>query len=176
MLSQDFVLTLLQTSVTGAGLVLAVYALIIPIASRLFKLRAETLTELKEEITKISEKLDTKDTEDTQKRISRLTTISEELSEKISFPDYLSWGILLTFIGYIASTLMCIQWLVNPSAPITEHIDSWLPPIFVATTIIFLIVGIVSINDIYSVMKREFEETKKKIEEAKSKTDISVKI
>lgn len=175
MLSQILVLALLQASVTGAGLVLAVYALIIPIATKLFKSRAENLAGLREEIAKISEKLDTKDTKDTQKRISRLKTISEELSEKISFPSYLSWGILLTFVGYIASTLMSVQWLANPNATISEHIDQWLPTVFGVTTFVFLIVGIVSIKDIYSVMKKEFEETKKKIEEAKSKAEPKLK-
>lgn len=183
MLSQDFVLSLLQASITGAGLVLAVYALIIPIASKLFKSRAETLTELKEEITRISKRIDTKDTKATRNSIARLAEISEEMSSKIPFPTYLSWGIFLTFLGYIASTLMCIQWLVNPNAPISEHIDRSLPTVFVLSTIIFLVVGTASIKDIYSVMKREFEETKKeieetksKVEEAKSKADISVKM
>lgn len=174
MLSQEFVFVVLQASLTGAGLVLAIYALITPIANRLFKSRAEALAKVTKEIKKTSEEIDTKDTKDTKKKIARLTTLTEELSSKISFPTYLSLGILLTFVGYIASTLMCIQWLVNPSAPITETIDHWLPAVFAASTIIFLLVGVTTITDTYRLLKKEFEKTKEEIEKAKSIADISV--
>jgi len=175
LLNQDFVFVVLQASLTGAGLILAIYALITPIANKLFKSRAEALIQVTKEIKKISEKIDTKDTKDTKNRIARLTTLTEELSSKISFPTYLSWGILATFVGYIASTLMCIEWLVISSAPICEHIDYWLSPVFAGSTIAFLIVGIITIRDTYLLMKKEFEEIKRKIEELKPPPKILTK-
>lgn len=41
MLNQDIVLALLQTSITGAGLVFAAYALIVTLQERILKIRAE---------------------------------------------------------------------------------------------------------------------------------------
>ena len=55
MLSQELVLALLQASVTGAGLVLAVYALIIPLSRRFFSFRAE---EIHEEVEELKEKVE----------------------------------------------------------------------------------------------------------------------
>jgi hypothetical protein len=90
MLSQEFVLMALEASLTGAGLVLALYALIAPILSKLFSWRVETATELEremretlpkleKEMREISEKVDVSDAKVVQETIKRLETTRSDL-------------------------------------------------------------------------------------------------
>jgi uncharacterized coiled-coil protein SlyX len=162
LLNQEFVFTILQASLAGAGLVIAVYALVIPLLNKLFTERAETLTKLTKELREISKKMDITDSKAIEEKVEKLSRIGTEISGKISYPSYLSLGFSLTFIGYIISTLMCLQILVNPSAPISVPLDGFLVPLFGASTIGFGIVGGFSIKDTYSVLKKEFDETKKR--------------
>ena len=57
MLSETVVSTLLATSITGAGLVLAVYALITPLSEKIFKERARKLEYLLEDFEKEKAKI-----------------------------------------------------------------------------------------------------------------------
>jgi hypothetical protein len=59
MLSENAVSTLLAVSITGAGLVLAVYALITPISEKVFRERTENLESLLERFEKEKTKLTT---------------------------------------------------------------------------------------------------------------------
>jgi len=163
LLSQDFVLSLMQASITGASLVLAIYALILPLTRRLFEQRVLTLRRLVEEFKKwaMEMKTDVKDAEE-------LKNLIDKIEAQQSLPTYLGLGIGVTFLGYIASTLMSVGWIIEWNKPI---MDEWLAPVFVLTTLVFLAVGLTSIKDIRGVMKKEFEELKKTVEEAKSRVE-----
>ena len=165
MLSQDFVLTLLQASITGAGLVLAVYALIIPLSRRIFGYRAEALYE---ELQELKERVRETDIHVSTDELSELKTLLESIEERQAFPTYLSWGAGTTFFFYVVSTFMGVWWVLEWQKPI---MDSWLPVVFGFSTFLFLLVGLVSINDIRKIMKSEFEDLKEKIEEASSKAE-----
>jgi len=170
MLSQEFVSSLLQASITGAGLVLAVYALIIPLSRRLFSYRAEEIYENIQELKKRI--LDTGAHVSTEE-ISELETLLETIGKRKEFPTYLSWGAGITFFGYIASTFLSFFWMIDYNRPTA---DNWLPSTFFISTFFFLLLGIISIKDISQTMKREFEELKKKVEETKSKADIAIEL
>ena len=60
MLEQDFVLTLLQASITGAGLVLAIYALIVSISRRLIEHKTQILLDDFKEYREKEESLESK--------------------------------------------------------------------------------------------------------------------
>jgi len=158
MLSQDFVLALLQASITGAGLVLAIYTLILPLSRRFLEERArrtiESLERLKQKVaeTKIESKIDAEKIEGLVKEVQTWQT----------YPVYLSLGIAVTFFGYIASALMSVGWILSEDRASTFY-DQWLSLVFVGSTFLFLIIGILSINDISQTMKREFEKFKKEI-------------
>jgi len=156
MLSENFVLALLQASITGAGLVLAIYTLILPLSRRFLEERArmtlESLEKLKQKVgeIKIETPIDTK----------KLEALVNEFQTRQTYPAYLSLGIAVTFFGYIASALMSVGWILSEDRASTFY-DQWLSLVFVGSTFLFLIIGILSINDINQTMKKEFEKLKK---------------
>jgi len=162
MLEENFVLALLQASVTGAGLILAIYALIVPVYRRIFSNRAEglyeDLHELKESV------LDT-DTNISQEKIDEMKEILNKIEGQRDIPEYLRWIAGATFLLYSASTLISVWWVLDWNK---SYMDSWLPISFGLSTILFIIVGILAIKDISQTMKKEFEDLKKEVEEAKS--------
>ena len=191
MLSQEFVLMILEASLTGGGLVFALYALVAPILSKLFNWRVEAATELEKELREtlptlekemreIREKVNASDAKiahETTKRlekvyseVGRLETKSVEMVEKMEYPSYLSWWFFFTFFGYIISTILCVYWLVNESLLITQTApsalylaDGLIAPIFVLTTVSFFLLGLFSIRNMHSVTRKEFEDIKKRI-------------
>jgi len=170
MLAQEFVLTLLQASITGAGLVLAVYALIIPLSRRFFSYRAE---EINEELEGLKESIRETDTRISADELSELKAMVESIEERQGFPTYLSSGAGLTFFSYVVVTFLSFFWLIDYNRPTADY---WLPFTFFVSTIFFLSLGLYSIKDISQTMKREFEDLKQKVEETKAKTDISVEM
>ena len=170
MLTETTVSTILTASITGAGLVLAVYALIIPLSRRYFSYRAERIYD---EVQELKDRVRETNTRISQEEISELTNLIEGIQERQAVPTYLSWGAGFTFLGYVATTYLSFCWIVDfyrQSADTLIHIT------FPSSTIIFLLVGLLSIKDIYQTMKKEYEDLKKKVEETKSKTDISVEM
>jgi hypothetical protein len=161
LLSQDFVLSLIEASITGAGLVLAIYALILPLSRTLFEQRVLNLRRDMEEFKKMVDeaKIEVKDAK-------KLKDLIDKISLQQSFPTYLGLGMGVTFLGYITSTLMSVGWMVEWEKP---TMDYWLIPTFALTTIVFLIVGLISIKDIHSIMKRNFERTKRELIALESK-------
>ena len=163
MLSQDFVLALLQASITGAGLVLAIYTLILPLSRRFLEERArmtlESLEKLKQKVgeIEIETPIDTK----------KLEALVNEFQTRQTYPSYLSLGIAVTFFGYIASALMSVGWILSEDRASTFY-DQWLSFVFVGSTFLFLIIGLLSINDISQTMKKEFEKSKKEIAKPKA--------
>ena len=154
-MNQDIALTLLQASITGAGLTLTAYALIIPLSKRLFELRAKTSANLiKEFQTKVIEsKSKIKDGEDLKELIDKIT-------ETQDVPDYLRIGMMLTFLGYVVSTLLSYGVAFNWERPSS---DTFLSFIFVLTTVLFLIVGLTAIIDIQKIMKGDLAEVRESL-------------
>jgi len=168
MLLESHVLALLQASITGAGLVLAVYALIVPLSRKFFGYRAEAIHE---ELKDLKERIRETDTRVSSKQLKELKAIVESIEERRIFPTYLSWGAGLSFFGYTVSVLMCFFWIIDLNK---LTVDYYIPFTFFISTVFFLLVGIYSVKDISQTMKREFEYLKKKVDEAKSEADISV--
>ena len=163
MIDENIALALLQSSVTGAGLILAVYALLIPIAGQIFERRAKELKENIELYKKESGNIDGKITD---KKIQKIRDSLDNIGSKTTPPEYMRIGIMISFIGYIISIFMSLWWLLDWNKPI---MDGGLPSIFGVTTFVFLIVGVISIKDIYSVFTKEYEKLKSDIEEEKVK-------
>lgn len=90
----NLALALLQASITGAGLVLAVYALIIPLYKRIFGYRAEdvheTLRTFKEDALEA-------DTLISAEKLNELKAKLTTIEEQGKYPTYLSWGVGITF-------------------------------------------------------------------------------
>jgi len=157
MLSETAVLSLLQASITGAGLVLAIYALIVPLTGKLFEYKAGFLSESIKEFKQIASAVKA---ESPDALLDYLKKKAQEIKTRKAFPEYLSWGVGITFSTYILTAFMCLGYLVDYNREGSDAI----PWMFGLTTLVFLIIGLLSIKDIYRLMEKEFEETKAKLE------------
>jgi len=162
MLEESVVLILLEASVTGAGLVLAVYALIIPLSNKIFRYRIKEISEEVEELRKEAEKTQTSISQDD---IRKFRELLDSIETRRDFPSYLSLWAELSFLLFILSALMSLLWTVDIFKSVADY---WLPFTFFCSIILFLIVGWRGISDISQTMKREFEDLKKEVEDAKS--------
>jgi uncharacterized membrane protein len=158
----SLVLTLLEASVTGAGLVLAVYALIVPLSNKIFGYRIKEISEEVEELKKEAKKTQTSISQDDIKKFRNLL---DSIETRKDVPSYLSLWTGLSFLLFVLSAIMSLLWIADI---LWSVMDFWLPITFFFSIILFLIVGLSGISDINQTMKREFEELKKKVEEAKS--------
>jgi hypothetical protein len=157
-LEENLVLILLEASITGAGLVLAIYALIIPLYRRIFGYRTrdiqKDLQELKEEIGKTK-------TSVSQGKVDDLTNKLTHIKELGSFPKYLDWIAEASFFLYSASALMSLWWILGWNK---NAFDVSLPYAFGIATILFIVIGVLAIKDISGTMKREFQDAKSEAE------------
>jgi uncharacterized membrane protein (DUF106 family) len=170
MLTETFLSTVVVVGVTGAGLVLAIYALIIPISRRMFINRTRLLRRQMKEFEEQREELETKDS----KKLKRLQQLADSIRETKIFPRYLSYGMLLTFSLYLTSALSGFTYFISPS----NHtvLDDWVITLtFMFANLAFFFVGIYAIIDISLTMKREFERIKKRLEEDEKFSGLFVK-
>jgi len=165
MMNESIVSALLQASITGAGLVLAIYALIVPIAGRIFQHKSEALQKSLDDLKQVTRPiLEHKGNEKPFRRVvisekdaQSLENVAKQIKARISFPDYLRLGVGASFILYTASSLACLWWLMD-----WERVETaaWIPRLFGLSTFVFLVVGICAIRDIYYVLKKDFESFK----------------
>lgn len=164
MLSQELVLVFLQAGITGAGLVLAIYALIIPFSKKVLQSNLIYFLGTTKFENRLLSKLfrneqDKEGREKTQKALTKVI-------ESISFPTYLRIGVGATFLGYTITTLASLAWLIDWQKSVMNLI---LVPLFGISTVVFLFVGLISIKDIHSTMREDFNQMIKNLKENEDK-------
>jgi uncharacterized membrane protein YciS (DUF1049 family) len=163
MLSESVVSTFLQASITGAGLIFAIYALFTPLSHRIFEERIEKLQRQIERFDELKDKI-TPDSK--SKELKKLQDLQDLIKETKIFPRYLGYGVSLTFVGYVTSVLVDWAWLINLDNRV-ELLEIIITTVFAISTVAFLFVGGLAILEIYLSMRKEFEDIKKKQEEVK---------
>jgi len=166
MLNETAVSAILTASITGAGLILAVYALITPLSRRIFDERVKLLYAKKKEFDKLKGKVSS---DSSAKDFKRLKTLASQIQGTKSFPRYLGFGILLTFLLYIIAAMCSLWWLVYPGARLQDDLNVLL--FFFSATVGFLVVGGFTIVDVLQAMKEEYEKIKKEKEEVKKDSE-----
>lgn len=161
MMTETLASTILQASITGAGLIIAIYALITPIARRIFEERVELHRKKKKQFDKIKEKINE---ESSDKDFKRLKTLAAEIKGIKIFPRYLGVGVIMVFSFYIITALYAVGWLMSPSLEEFGW-DYTLVTLFIFSTFGFLGVGYSAIIDVYRAMRMEYEQLKKEKEE-----------
>jgi len=159
MLTESLASTILTASIAGAGLILAIYALITPISTKLFKERVKLLNEKKKQFDELKAKISS---ESSKEEFEKLKKLAREIKEIKTFPRYLGDGVLLVFLGYFVTSIFSALWLSNPSDGTAEVL---IPVLFYITTVGFFGVGFYAITDVYRTMRAEYEEIKSKKEE-----------
>lgn len=166
MLNETFVSTILTASITGAGLILAIYALITPLSRKIFDERVKLLREKKKEFERLKGKVSS---DSSAKDFKRLKTLASEIQGTRAFPRYLSFGVLVTFSFYIVAVAISLMWFVYPEARFEYELIALI--LFSSATSGFFVVGGSAIVDVYQAMKGEFEKVKKEKEEVKKDSE-----
>jgi hypothetical protein len=161
MSSETLASTILTASITGAGLIIAIYALITPITRKIFEEKVALMRKKKKQFDKLKIEIDS---ESSTKDFKQLKTLASEIKGVKMFPNYLGIGVFVVFSFYILTVALAFNWLIgdpatNPTGGITTLIS------FAFSTIGFLVVGMLAIRDVHSAMKKEFEQLKKEKEE-----------
>lgn len=152
--------TLLASSITGAGLIIAIYALIAPISNRIFEERLNSLHNKMVEFEKSKEKITP---EESLEEFQHFRAKAVEIQSMKAFPSYLAFGVKFVFTCYIMTAFFSSLWLTNVvQNPLAEFL---LISLFCLSTISFFIVGRYAIKDVSISMKEEFEQLKKASEE-----------
>ncbi|MEM2173271.1 MAG: hypothetical protein QXS66_08580 [Thermoproteota archaeon] len=160
---ENIALALLQSSITGAGLVLAVYALLIPILRTLFEKRAK---ELKDSIEAYRKKSETISTEIKEKEIREIRRLLSKIEEKRKLPGYMDLGIMLSFLIYILSVFLSLWSLFDSNIILSTIL------FFIMATLIFLFTGVCALVDIYSAFRDEYRSLKEEIDKGKSEARV----
>lgn len=146
MLEIEIVTSLLQASITGAGLILAVYGIIIPIFSKIVSYRVTSLTNLIKQIRDkpASEFLFKEES------IGEAKESLDYIDEIRKLPTYFNKVVIFSFLGYITTSLLCLLWLLEIYK---VNIDSWISWVFGISTVLFGYVGYKTIKDLIGLVK-----------------------
>lgn len=153
----------MEASVVGSGLVLAVYALIVPMAHRIFE---ERVRNLKSKIVEFEELKSKISHESNNKEMKQLNNLRIEIKNIVDFPFYLGIGVVITFIFYILSTILDSYYIISVIPP--EGLDVVSATLFILATASFFLVGLGAIFNIYTAMKKEYAETTKRQKESET--------
>ncbi len=152
----------MEASITGAGLVLAVYALIIPMSTRIFK---ELDREIKDNLIEF-DKLKNSITPESKKEMKKLDQLRKNINGTKLLPARLGFGVLITFSLYCLSAIVGAVEFVSPYS---QPID-YLPILFIVATGAFFVVGGLAIIMVLIPMINEFEAITKRQKKVSSKT------
>jgi hypothetical protein len=158
MVSETVITALFEASITGMGLVLAVYALLTPISTQIFEQRAETLEDLIKKFDEDHSKLtldSPKDdwTKDKEKR--------KEIYKIKVLPWSFGFGILAAFTFFSVSFILSMFWLGSGiyRTPLNEFT---IFALCFCGWVTFFFVGISIIGEIVGSLTKKFEDIKKK--------------
>lgn len=155
---ETLISTLLTASITGAGLVIAIYALITPLSSKIFKRRLETLRKRLRQFEAVKAQTTP---EGVSKDAKILKTLAGEIRDMKTFPLYLGPLVLADFVFFALTAFFSMAWFIG------NREETGVYPVIVSfgiSVLLFILVGAGSIIDVYGSMKREFEQLKKERE------------
>src|SRR4030067_951544 len=132
---------MMTASITGAGLVIAFYALIARMSDSIFSCRFELLEEKNQEVEQIRSNPASFKGDNLEKTSSRLKELSKEIDSTKTFPRYLGIGVGINFALFLVTSLICAEWLRLNTEPNNPTQNDWLIVVlFMATVGLFGIV------------------------------------
>lgn len=166
MIAENLAASILTASVTGAGLVIAFYALLAHMSDRIFESRFEMLDEKNREAERILEGGLGKD-ENLRAKADRLKELGEEIDSIKTFPRYLGPVVAIDFGLFLFTAMLSLNWLFSSVESRARMNDWMIPLLFFLSIALFLSVGIYGITDVMGTMKYQFEKIRKKKEKVK---------
>ena len=173
-LSETLISTILATSVTAAGLILAVYALLTPIFGRIVKTRRKLLADKKAEFDKQREMLFDSSSISTNE-IRKLQVLKIEIDEVRTFPPFFGDLVLYSFLFCTISSLFALMIFSFQVINLTDTAANTIAAIlmvslFLTGCYLFFGVGAYAIVQISRVLRQEWETLIEEKEEAKEST------
>lgn len=158
MLTETFVSSILQASITGAGLIFAIYAIIVPNISKIIENRLNSLNKLRVELEMIFRESKKKKT--TEIDIYKIREKIDSLESLKGKPFFFSGAALASFTLYLFTVLLCQGWFLDANILNYTKFDfeNWIPVTFGVATIIFGILGYQSIDTIIKIFDESFIE------------------
>jgi hypothetical protein len=165
MLDEGLATTIVIGGITGAGLLLTVYALMTPLIERMFSERKEKIKQKRQEFNKISSQLTV---ENFNKNSNALSNLTEEIKSLSKFPRYLREAIFVDFTLFIVTAFAEAVWL-NGNHGFDIISGDIMPVLFFSAIIIFGFIGLYAFADVSGWMEKEFEKAtieKEEVEKA----------
>jgi hypothetical protein len=158
--------TILTASIAGAGLIMAIYALVAGLRNKIFEKRltllSDKMKEFEESRKNITPEQSLEDFQHFRAKAVQIQTLKD-------FPTYLASGVKFVFTFYILTAFFSLFWLIDVVE--NQVAEILLILLFCFSTLGFFGVVWSAIKDIQELMKEEFEQLKKKQKEA---SDMSV--
>jgi hypothetical protein len=159
---------ILTSSVTGAGLVIAFYALIAKMSDNIFECRFDLLEEKEKEFQRIRTNRDSFSRENLKNSTSLLKELIDEIDSFKTYPKYLKNGIASTFMLFILTTFAAFLYLQNYEQNVTNILFTYtLIAIYLVSIFAFLGIGIYGLDDVNETMKLQFKRLAKRKSELK---------
>jgi hypothetical protein len=172
-LSETFISTILATSVTTAGLILAIYALLTPIFGRIVETRRTLLADKKAEFDKQQEMFFNSNIISSNK-IRKLQVLKSEIDEVRTFPPFFGDFVLLSFlfctISFLVAMLIFSVQIINPTDNAVNAEAILMVSLFVSGCYLFFGVGAYAIVQISRILRKEWETLIEEKEEAEEST------
>jgi hypothetical protein len=173
--SENVVTAMMTGSITGAGLVIAFYALIANMSEKVFAHRFERLGRYRQEIKRISSDPESFNEKNLQETNSRLEKLRKKTDSLRTFPMYLGLGIGLDFVFFIMTAFASYSWLVIDPTTRSEMFNVFLVVLFDLAIILFICVGIFGISDILTTLWANFNKLKSEKEKIKAEIEYAPK-
>jgi len=159
---------MLTSSITGAGLVIAFYALIAKMSDSIFSCRFELLEEKKRDVEQIRSNLGYFSEENLDETSSRLKELSKEIDSMKAFPRYLAVGVGVNFLLFLLTAILCFNWLYDYKGPaLATSSDYSLIGFYMFSIGLFMSVGFMGLVDVRETMKIHFNKFSNKKTELK---------
>lgn len=167
MIPENLASSILTASITGAGLVIAFYALIAHMSDRMFENRFELLDEKNREVEQIVGNVESFNRENLKLTTKRLEELGQEIDSMRTFPRYLGSVVAIDFGIFLFAAILSLTWLWSSPESRAQMNDWMILLIFLISVGLFAFVGIYGITDVMSTMKYHFTKLSKKKEKVK---------
>ena len=166
MVSETVIAAIMAASVTGAGLVIAFYALIARMSDRIFSNRLDLLDKPRREIREITSNPESFNEENLDKTTKRLEELGNQVNSMKTYPRYLGLGVGLDFGFFLSTAIFALLWFTEIFRR-SSMTDLLVSGTFLLAISTFLVVGIYGISDVDAAMNDNFSKLKEKKENLK---------
>lgn len=168
-LSETLISTILATSVTTAGLILAIYALLTPIFRKIVETRRTLLAHKKAEFDKQKKRIESSGSTN---EIKKLEVLKSEIDEVGTFPPFFGDSVLLSFLFCTISFLVALivfffQIIIQTDTAVDAVATMLMVILFLTGCFLFFGVGVYTIVQISRVLRQEWATLIEEKKEAK---------